>query len=161
MDKGIEARHLQEVVRSVCQGLDLWSPSAENLLLGTAAQESHLGHYLKQLKKGPAIGIYQMEPDTWHDLHAHYLRYNTPLRNKLNQFVSPWGRLMGEMAMQGNLNYATACARLQYFRKPERLPAYDDIEGLARYWKKHWNTVHGKGTVEEFIENYQRFLGEL
>ena len=59
-----------------------------------------------------------------------------------------------------DLAYACAMARIHYLRKPEPLPAHDDIEGLARYWKEHYNTFLGKGTVEEFVHNYRRLVLE-
>jgi hypothetical protein len=31
--------------------------------------------------------------------------------------------------------------------------------GMADYWKQHYNTPLGRGTVEEFISNYQRHVG--
>jgi hypothetical protein len=40
-----------------------YSHEAEDLLMMIAAHESHLGEYVKQVQ-GPALGIYQMEPDT-------------------------------------------------------------------------------------------------
>ena len=58
---GIKASELRQyVIRPTLKAINLWSIAAENLLLGTAAQESQLGHYLTQVK-GPALGIYQIE----------------------------------------------------------------------------------------------------
>jgi hypothetical protein len=34
---------------------------------------------------------------------------------------------------------------------PEPLPAADDLESLARYYKAHFNTVKGKAKVEDFL----------
>ena len=42
---------------------------------------------------------------------------------------------------------------------PEKLPNSYDIEGLAKYWKKYYNTEGGKGTVEKFIEKYEKYVG--
>jgi hypothetical protein len=55
---GIRSYDLRQyVIRPTLQRLGLWSLAAENLLLGTAAQESKLGYYLHQLE-GPALGLY-------------------------------------------------------------------------------------------------------
>ena len=51
----------------------LVSQEAENLLMGTAAQESALGEYIRQLGNGPALGIFQMEPETFDDIVRNYL----------------------------------------------------------------------------------------
>lgn len=56
------------VIRPTLEKIELWSEAAENLLLGTTAQESHMGTYIKQVGKGPALGIYQMEPATHKDI---------------------------------------------------------------------------------------------
>jgi hypothetical protein len=34
----------------------------------------------------------------------------------------------------------------------------NDIAGMARYWKRYYNTVHGKGTEAEFIKNYEELI---
>jgi len=43
----------------------------------------------------------------------------------------------------------------------ESLPPYNDIPALARYWKQHYNTPEGKGTEEEFVKNYQKYIQEV
>src|SRR6266478_1286657 len=48
-------------------GTALATRFAEDLLLATCAQESRLGEYLHQ-ENGPALGIYQIEPASLHDL---------------------------------------------------------------------------------------------
>jgi len=53
------------VVRPVLRVMSAWSQPAEDLVMGTAAQESRLT-YLRQLGGGPALGLWQMEPAT-HD----------------------------------------------------------------------------------------------
>jgi len=56
-----------------------------------------------------------------------------------------------------DLAYACAMARIHYLRVPERLPSAMDVDGLARYWKAHYNTHLGAGKPHEAVENYQRF----
>jgi len=48
-------------------------------------------------------------------------------------------------------------ARIHLYRVSEPLPefqadAYDYLKTLAQYWKKYYNTMSGKGVVEEFID---------
>ena len=57
----------EEIVRPVLEHLDaadpgIDSPNAEELLMLTAATESQLGRYLRQVR-GPAIGVFQVEPN--------------------------------------------------------------------------------------------------
>jgi len=149
----MNASQLNEwVITPVLRKLGLYSPSAVNLLLGTAAQESHLGTYLKQIN-GPALGIYQMEPATHDDIWKNYLNF----RHTLSSLVLQYNQQNAD-ALLYNLAYATALARIHYLRAPESLPQANDIEGLAAYWKAHYNTRLGKGTTDEFIDNYKRFV---
>lgn len=132
--------------------IGLYSDSAVNLLLGTCAQESQLGTYLKQIN-GPALGIYQIEPNTHDDVWDNYLKYKGDLGGKVLAIDS-----RDTNNLITNLAYATAIARIIYLRAPDTLPAANDIEGLAKYWKQYYNTPNGKGCVADFIDNYKRYV---
>jgi len=147
----INGQHLREyIIRPTLEQIGLWSESAENLLMGTAAQESKQGFYLRQLKGGPAVGIFQMEPATHDDIWEHFLEYQPRLSEKI-QTLTPF---VEAEQMVGNLNYAAAMARMQYYRRPEPLPMANDVAALAHYWKQHYNTRLGKGTEKEFEHSY-------
>jgi hypothetical protein len=138
-------------------GLDC--ESAVELLLGTAAQESGF-RALDQItspndtRLGPAYGIFQIEPSTRADVHANFLRHHPALNERVCRLLAADPSPDHQLA--SNLAYATAIARLIYFRSPARLAAPGDVEGHARVWKRVYNTERGKGRVEDFIENYQR-----
>jgi hypothetical protein len=138
--------------------MGMWSESAENLLMGTAAQESHLGHYIKQVGKGPALGIYQCEPATHQDVY-NYLRNNEfrLFGNALPHKLRPIG-LVDHNRLVYDLRYATMICRLHYYRAPKALPEADDIEGMASYWKRFYNSSLGKGKPEEFVRNYEQYV---
>lgn len=149
----------EEVIRPVLKYLDPvipYSKVAEDLIMGTIAQESHLGTYLKQLGKGPALGICQMEPFTHDDIWDNYIIHNQGLTDKITGLTILSKDLGREMI--GNLYYSVAMCRVHYRRVPKSLPKDGDIEGLAAYWKKYYNTYLGAGTIEEFINNYSRFV---
>src|SRR5262245_22881642 len=133
----------------------VYTAAAESLLLGTMAQESKLGLYARQLGHGPALGPFQMEPNTHDDLWENYLNYRPRLANAVMQlsYARKPGWLNPDASeLWHNWRYAAAMCRMHYIRVPESLPMQpDDIEALARYWKKYYNTMAGKGTVEEFI----------
>ncbi|MBO9493858.1 hypothetical protein J7438_07130 [Thalassotalea sp. G20_0] len=159
---GILASDLRiNVIQPVLKSIGLYSLAAENLLLGTAVQESLCGKHLVQVQ-GPALGIYQIEPDTHDDAWQNYLNFRHELAGKVRGFASSDFDQSSENRHQElvlNLGYATAIARIVYYRKPEALPDDpNDIEALARYWKKHYNTPLGKGTTEEFVRNYKDFV---
>lgn len=151
-----QLRHF--VIRPVLQDIGLWSHTAEQLVLCTALHESHGGKYIDQLDRGemrwgPALGIFQMEQLT----HADHWRWlEKPGREQLALAVSrycapkpePWRQLAG------NMNYAAAMCRVHYRRKPG-MPDGDNLLSLAEYWKRWYNTSHGSGTVEQFINACQ------
>ena len=126
-----------------------WSASAMNLLLGTAIQESRLT-YLKQIGSGPALGIYQMEPSTHDDIWENFLAY----RDDLSSLIEKSFRIRNSEALVWDMGYATAMARVHYYRVPEALPDEGDVSKLATYWKRHYNTSEGRGTPLEFMEKY-------
>jgi hypothetical protein len=145
----------QSLVRPVLQVLDTYSKAAENLLLGTAVQESRL-QYLRQLGDGPACGLYQMEPATHDDIWDNYLAYQPDLRSRIEAFALPHQDRHAQLIW--NLAYATAMCRIHYRRVREALPDAGDADALARYWKRHYNTERGSGTVLEFKEKYLRYV---
>lgn len=152
----IDAKQLRElVIRPVLEHLNLYSPVAENLIAGTAAQESGL-RYLHQMGRGPAVGLWQMEPATHDDLWTNYLRYNQKLSQLVHDLELPaWAAGASEMA--GNMYYAAAMCRVHYKRVKAPLPADpNDVWAIAQYWKSYYNTPLGKGKVEEFVLNYEK-----
>ncbi len=147
-----------EIVSPVLKHLEMYSAAAENLLVGTMLAESEIDGetYLKQMGDGPALGVYQMETATHNDLFSNYLNVRPDMRAGVMGFALRDNVVMGSEELPGNLFYATAMARVHYWRRPEPLPASTDLEGLAAYWKKWWNTELGAGRVEHFIEMYRR-----
>jgi len=142
-----------EIVRPTLQLMGLYSDAAENLLMGTALHESGGLKYVKQIN-GPALGFYQMEPATLWDLYRNWLKYRPIWRGILDSFKP---RNMGrETALVMCLGYSTAAARLQYYRVPKPLPDADDIDSLAKYYKRHWNTSKGKASEYDFIRAYTK-----
>lgn len=153
---GIDSNHLlRYVIRPALTLLDMASPSAEALLLGTAVQESHCGRYLHQLGNGPALGIFQMEPATYKDIWDNYIRFRPKIQHRLAEL---WPMQPEPEEMVTNLLLSAVMCRLHYRRIPEPLPQARDLPGLAGYWKKYFNTRLGRGTVSEFINNWQRFV---
>lgn len=153
----INQHHLREyIIQPTLTYLGLYNPSAEELLMLTAATESRLGFYLHQVE-GPAIGIFQVEPATHDDIWANFLSYRSSLCYRINNLV-PQERRRQASQMAGNLYYATAIARVHYLRDPEPFPEADDIRGLAETWKRVFNTHPGSGTVNKAIDNYRELV---
>lgn len=154
--------HLRQlIVDPVLKHLEMYSPAASNLMLGTCAQESRLGYFLMQVDshnrpQGPALGVFQVEPDTHDDIWDNYLNF----REELSEKVLGLCFRSEATEMIHNMKYATAIARIKYWRHPEPLPQAGDLLGLAHVWKNIYNSKLGKGTVDEYIDNYNRYVGE-
>lgn len=140
------------VVRPALEALHLHSPQAVILVLGTGMVESRLT-FLKQLGSGPALGIFQMEPATHKDIHQNVLRYNGELRNRLE--ILTISACAAEMA--GNMLYAAAMCRIQYYRFSEPLPSIE-ARAMAEYHKKYYNTVAGATKVSESTQIFQNII---
>ena len=134
------------LVKKVLHSLDLDSRGAVNLILGTAAQESRFGTYLVQRGGGPATGIFQIEPATFRYLQEKYSQ----------KYPEIAGRKTEEM--EWDLRLDIIMCRLKYLSIPEKLPAFNDLDEMADYWKKYYNTPLGRGTTDEFIGNYNRYV---
>lgn len=148
---------LHDVIEPTLLHVGLYSLSASRLVLGTALVESR-ATYLRQHPRGPALGIYQMEPATLRWLWWDWLPINRPgLRERINELVGAWGiDRAPEYQLPINLAYATAMCRVRYLAVPAALPGASDIDGHARYWKKYYNTAAGKGRVEDYVAAYKK-----
>ncbi len=140
------------VVRSLARrkigGESIGGRAAENLVLGVFAQESGMGSYLRQMGNGPALGFGQMEPKTYQWLHDKFI----PRIGELHKYVFPM--------LEWDIDHMILMTRLFFRAFPDPLPAEHDIAGMAELWKRRYNTIHGKGTEAQFIDNYKRFVIE-
>ena len=149
-DKG----QFRDLIERVLREIKAHSEAAVNLLMGTAAVESRFGTYLRQIK-GPALGVFQMEPATEEDIWCNFFPNRPRVRLRVINATGKAGPNV--RALESNIAYQIAMARCQYLRFPEPLPFSKNLEALADYWKRYYNTRAGKGSPEEFIENYKRF----
>lgn len=145
---------LERIIRPVLMDLGLWSADAERLVLGTACQESACGRYLVQLGSGPALGIFQMEPATHDDLWRNFLQFRPGIEERVQKLLI--GSHPAATQLIGNLYYATAMCRVHYLRDRDPIP--DNLRGQAEYWKRVYNTRLGRGTVDEYLNNWQRYV---
>lgn len=129
-----------------------FSPAASQLLLGTAIHESKVKHR-RQFGGGPARGLFQMEPATHDDIWDNYLKYRSKIGDQVKSLLTS-ATADRHNELEFNDNYAAAMCRVHYRRAPGALPAFDDIGAMAAYWKKHYNTVKGAGTVAKYTADW-------
>ena len=153
----IDNKQLRElIIGPALDALQMYSSEAEEILVFTCAAESLGGTYLKQIK-GPALGIYQMEPATYTDIWENYIKYSSSLMNLVSIHFDA-SRIPNPERMIYDLRFATAMARLHYRRRKEPLPKANDVEGLWQYYKQYYNTPLGKAEKENTIKHYSKFV---
>lgn len=153
------------IVQPALKAINMWSTQAEELLMGTAAQESGMMTYIRQVIDGSnrfvfgsvgGFGAFQMENDTFMDLWNRHIK-SKPLELEVMGFcnfdVEP-----SIYDLMINPRFAAIMCRLKYLDAPEALPASNYVPGIASYWKKYYNTLKGAGTEQEFIDNYKRYV---
>ena len=145
---------VKDLIKRVLDSMDLYSPEALDLVYKTGKVESGY-KYLRQIK-GPARGLFQCEAWVAVDICKNYLAYRKKLMKKvaeatnvkISYFVDPkeedW-----DFILETNIAAQIAMCRLHYRRIPKPLPS--SPEGQANYWKKYYNSMAGRGTVEDFL----------
>jgi hypothetical protein len=144
------------IIEPVLSKLQLYSSEAEELLVFTCAAESNGGTYLQQVK-GPALGIYQMEPKTYTDIWTNFIRARSQLATLMGIHYG-CTRIPEVERLIYDLHFATAMTRIHYLRIKGNLPGAKDVEGLWEYYKKHYNTEKGKAKKEDCIKRYETFI---
>jgi len=151
----IDRTQLSNLIDKATGAIGMQSPAATALILGTAAQESRMGCFMRQLGGGPALGIFQMEPRTF-EYHAKYLNKRPALKAAILEFCGVT-ELKADF-LEWNNAFAACMTRVHYYRIRKPLPSVDDVAGMAAYWKKYYNSVLGKGTEIEFVKNYYLYV---
>jgi hypothetical protein len=147
----LDPSKLRSLIQLTLTPLGLYSPEAEELLLFTCANESHLGEYRQQVH-GPALGIFQMQPATEHDIFMNFLVYHPALMDQIQEIGHD---------LVTNDPYAIAMARVQYLRAPEAIPHKDDIEGIWTLYKKRYNSMKGSATRDVAMSCYKKYVLQI
>ncbi|MCO1334434.1 hypothetical protein MO867_08780 [Microbulbifer sp. OS29] len=149
-----------QVIRPTLKHLRAWSQGMENLLLGTAAQESQLGFHLKQGRRH-GLGIYQIQPHTHREIWDQYLIDHPTLASKVRGLASQRDFLdHPHSELTTNLRYATAIAWLIY-RSADvhklRETEAPDVANMARLWHQHFH--HGpSASTRDFECSYAQLV---
>ena len=146
------------------------TPVARWLILGTMAVESDLSAN-RQLRRGPARGLVQMEPATALDigvwLRATFGRrwYGRATGDEILEAVTGLrpsrvfkSRAEAAYHLETSLALQVFLSRLHYYRVPEPLPG-PLVAELGAYWKSHYNTAAGAGTAADFTDRFVRHFG--
>lgn len=156
------------VIRPALQALGRFDPRmnsgvAEELIILTMAQESHLGKYNTQIGGGPGMGPGQIERATHSSIWDHFIKFRPGLRSSLRElslreFTDDTSSLAFHSQLIWNWQYSVGIMRLVYWIAKEPLPKEINIEQLAQYWDTHYNKNPTKGHPHEAVANYERFV---
>ena len=137
---------IKRIIEYTLKDLKMYSKDAALLVFRTGAAESGYRH-LEQVR-GPAVGFFQVEPDTINDTIDNYLKFR---ESKLNHLIKrgldlddPVNSVLCSIYLQ------VAFCRYKYWRSPKPIPS--GMVKQAKYWKEIYNGP-GKGTIEHFVEN--------
>lgn len=136
----------------VLKDMKIYHKNRVSMVCGTVAQESNY-KYFAQLGNGPACGLIQMEPNTAKDIRDNWIKYKSKYKTFWDKYIND--DLSLEDNLRGNIHFQVFICICHYLRVPAFIPS--DLEGQAEYWKKYYNTYLGKGTPEEYINNYNRY----
>ena len=144
----INKDQLKELIDSTLKEYMLYSKEASELVYGTIIQESKRGTYIKQVSNNfdpdkHALGIAQIEKKTFNWLK--------------NIFISRFPKILWiEFEdLEYDLKASIIFCRLRYLVDSQPIPK--DLEGQADYWKRIYNSYKGKGTPEQYINNYIKY----
>ena len=124
--------------------------AAIRLICMIGAHESG-GFLYSQQVNGPALSFFQIEPVTFRGLCSYARQKQLWIARQLP---------CDPLRLVFDPRFAAAMSRVFFLRFPEPLPAEDDLNGLASYAKRYWNTRVGKACVEDYHQAWMKYFDE-
>lgn len=147
------AYQLRELIQKTLKLTQWYSEDSTELLMLTACAESDAGRYLRQIK-GPALGLFQVEPDTLNDIYKNWLLGRQASSENIKEITGI--NKSDLLALEGNIIYGILLTRIIYLRAPGKLPSRYDHLGMANYYVK-WFNRGGKANPDVAVAKYHRF----
>ena len=165
---GICSNDLRDaIIRPTLALLGEWSPSAENLLMGTAAHESQLGFHLHGDTRN-GLGLYRISATTHTQIWDKFLIHDPELASTLRGLASQQQFLKSpHNELIVNLAYATGVAWMVYKRHKLTLLDNLSVRELAQSWFSYYctrdnqtdQTIHKNiAEIDNFIQNYHTLV---
>lgn len=165
---GIYVNDLRElIIRPVLDQLNEWSETTENLLLGTAAQESQLG-FRMQSNTNNGLGLYRISAQTHTQIWDEFLVTDPELASRIRGLASQQQFLKSpHHELISNLSYASGVAWMIYKRYQLKLPDSSNINELAKCWHHYYcarddqhaqKTSGDEWSIDSFAQNYRNFV---
>lgn len=124
--------------------------TAKDMIIETAIAETGLGQ-IEDKTVGAGMGLTQFDELPFNDIRDRSIKSRPKILKDLGVDIS----LVHWDDLRYNQFLALLFTRLLYKPVNEDIPA--TIEERAAYWKEHYNTKAGKGTVEHYLEMNRNF----
>jgi len=145
----IDENTIRSQIQLICKCLGNGKNDIAHLLLyETAKAETGLGQ-IEDKTIGAGIGICQFDKFPFNDLKKRSLKYKDKILKDLGVDIT----LVEWEHLRYNSFLSLLFCRLQYKPFSEEIPK--DKVSRAGYWKRYYNTVAGKGTIEHYLKMNQ------
>tara|TARA_R100001086_G_scaffold95073_1_gene47354 strand:- start:6780 stop:7325 length:546 start_codon:yes stop_codon:yes gene_type:complete len=155
---GANNKQIKDLIKDVCvqMGDKYAKQEALDIVYATGLVESKY-EYIEQIGRGPARSFWQVEPSTAVDNCKNFISSRPELLQAsadilridpyyfIDATIDDW-----DWILRTNISAGILHCRIKYWRIPE--PIKEGKEELAKYWKKHYNTEEGAGSVEHFLK---------
>lgn len=138
---------MRNKITETLKEMNHYSTEAIELLLMIAAHESKLGKYRRQIGGGPALGIYQIEPDTHDSIWDNC--------DSIDKLANNMGIVRNVGSLVDDDRYSTFVARCYLLMDKNPLPKTP--EAMAQYCKDYWNRT-GKATAQQYLDAYNKLV---
>ena len=131
----------------------LRTPNRKQFMVAIGLVESGY-NYVAQVPEADALGYWQVQKGTYLDNQVNFLDFK-------NEFNHYWVLLKkihiaSYPSMASDCVFACYMGAITVYRAPASLPQYNDIEGMANYWKTYYNTSQGAGSIEDAFQVMQQ-----
>ncbi|CAH1791747.1 unnamed protein product [Owenia fusiformis] len=144
-----------EVVDAALEKLKKYSETGQKFLRNIACVESKYGTDKNTYRKNYHGGIWQVDEVGFKDTQD--TKSHPKLKERFKKIKELYG-IDWEKVEWKDLRkpfYSALAARLLLQNKADALPPEDDIRKQGEYWKKHYNTEDGAGTVDDFVKRVE------
>ena len=147
----IDKKHIKDKALKICDCVGHGKyGTASLMIIETAVAETGLGE-IEDKTTSAGMGLTQFDAYPFEDIKKRSMRLRPKILKDLKVDIS----LVEWDDLRYNDFLSLLFTRLHYWLKGDPIP--ETLEERAKYWKLHYNTVQGKGTVEHYLEMNRKF----
>lgn len=147
----VNLKRIEEDAQIICDCIGHGKyETAMQMIIETAVAETGLGQ-IKDRTVGAGMGLTQFDKLPFNDIRDRNARLRPKILEELHIDIN----LVEWDDLRYNQFLALLFTRLHYWLKGDPIPK--TIEERAKYWKLHYNTSAGAGTVEHYLLMNERY----